>query len=235
MNRLFTFYLLPMKTSGLLLFLFLFGFVSAFAQPEFKSISLSGNQDLKPVNVVVSEEIYLGKSSLKVTDRGENSEVKFLKLSGLNFGNGTIELQLAGKPAEGSFEQARGFVGLAFRINADNSKFECIYLRPTNGRADDQVRRNHSVQYISFPDFPWYKLRKDFPEKYESYVDLVPGEWTKIKIEVMGEKAKLFVGENSQPSLIVNDLKLGSETSGEIGLWIGPGTEAHFANLLIKP
>jgi hypothetical protein len=52
------------------------------------------------------------------------------------------------------------------------SGFECFYLRPTNGRADDQVRRNHSVQYISFRGFPWYRLES--PEKYESYTDLVP-------------------------------------------------------------
>jgi signal peptidase I len=36
-------------------------------------------------------------------------------------------------------------------------------------------------------------LRKEFPEKYESYVDLVAGEWTRVKIEVRGEKARLYV------------------------------------------
>ena len=81
-----------------------------------------------------------------------------------------IEIDISGKPAETSSEQARGFVGIAFRINNENSKFECIYLRPTNGRADEQIRRNHSVQYTSYPDFPWFKLRKDFPEKYEGAV-----------------------------------------------------------------
>jgi hypothetical protein len=66
-----------------------------------------------------------------------------------------------------------------------------FYLRPTNGRADDQVRRNHSAQYISSPEFPWYLLRKEFPEKYESY--FVPGEWTKMRIEVKGNRATLSV------------------------------------------
>jgi hypothetical protein len=28
-----------------------------------------------------------------------------------------------------------------------------VYIRPTNGRADDQVRRNHSTQYISMPEY----------------------------------------------------------------------------------
>jgi hypothetical protein len=204
-----------------------------FAQPNVDSISLTNNNDLSPVNVSTSLETYLAKESIKVVDNGENSEVKFVKIRNYNFKNGIIEIDISGKPAENSSEQARGFVGIAFRINNDNSKFECIYLRPTNGRADDQIRRNHSVQYVSYPDFPWYDLRKAFPEKYESYVDLVPGEWTKIKIEINGEKAKLYVHGNSQPTLIVNDLKLGSDNQGNIGLWIGPGTEAYFTNLRI--
>lgn len=150
------------------------------------------------VNVLASEETYLGKRSLKITDNGNNTELKFLKIGNLNFSNGIIEIDVSGKPAQTSSRDARGFVGIAFRIADDNSRFECIYLRPTNGRAEEQERRNHSVQYISYPDFPWHKLRKDFPEKYESYVDLQPGEWTKIKIEVEGNKAKLYVRGNSR-------------------------------------
>lgn len=155
-------------------------------------------------------------------------------LTATNFADGVIEVDLAGRPGSGAVEAARGFVGVAFRVAADVSRFECFYLRPTNGRAEDQVRRNHSAQYISFPEFPWQRLRKQFPEMYESYVDLAPGEWTKVKIEARGRKARLFVHGAAQPSLIVNDLKLG-ETSGAVGLWIGPGTEAHFANLRVTP
>jgi hypothetical protein len=206
---------------------------TTFAQTEKDSIPLFKNKDLIFVNVVATEETYLGKESLKVVDKGENTEVKFVKISNLNLKNCIIEIDVAGKPSEGSSDLARGFVGIAFRINNDDSNFECIYLRPTNGRAEDQVRRNHSVQYISYPDFPWFKLRKDFPEKYETYVDLVTGEWTKIRIEIMGENAKLYVHGSAQPTLIVNDLKLGAEAHGSIGLWIGPGTEAHFSNLQI--
>ena len=222
-----------MKTTYFLILLLLFLTNTIFGQFKTDSIALLENNDLTSVNVKASVETYLGKKSLKVIDTGENTEVKFVKISNSDFKNGIIEIDVSGKPSETSTELARGFVGIAFRINSDNSRFECIYLRPTNGRADDQIRRNHSVQYISYPDFPWFKLRKDFPEKYESYVDLIAGEWTKIKIEVNGDKAKLYVHGNSQPTLIVNDLKLGADTKGSLGLWIGPGTEAHFSNLLI--
>jgi hypothetical protein len=61
-------------------------------------------------------------------------------------------------------------------------------------------------------------------------VDLVLGEWTKIKIEVSGVKARLFVNDSPQPVLIVSDLKHG-DSEGAVALWIGLGTEGYFANL----
>ena len=84
----------------------------------------------------------------------------------------------------GAPEGARGFVGIAFRVQGDLRTYDAFYLRPTNGRADDQVRRNHSAQYISHPDWPWFRFGRNFRRKYESYVDLVPGTWTKVRIEV---------------------------------------------------
>ena len=53
-----------------------------------------------------------------------------------------------------------------------------------------------------------------------------------MKIEVNGIRARLYVGGALQPTLIVNDLKRGV-TSGAIGLWVGPGTEAYFRNLQV--
>ena len=53
-----------------------------------------------------------------------------------------------------------------------------------------------------------------------------------MRIEVEGVRARLFVNGAAQPALVVNDLKRGV-TSGSVGLWIGPGTEAYFRNLHI--
>jgi hypothetical protein len=50
-------------------------------------------------------------------------------------------------------------------------------------------------------------VRSENPGKYDSYVDLVPGQWTKLKIEVEERSARLYVNEAEQPTLIVNDLK----------------------------
>ena len=176
---------------------------------------------------------YKGRRSIKVTEDGEvgNGEA-YAIVKGPDFRNGTIDVELAGVPAASAGPAARGFIGVAFRIR--DGKFEYIYLRPTNGRADDQVRRNHSTQYSSFPDFDFARSRKEAPEKYESYVDLEAGVWTRVRIVVQGTTARLFVHGAAQPALIVNDLKLG-DSSGAVAIWIGPGTEGYFTGLSIKP
>ncbi|WP_018621492.1 hypothetical protein [Spirosoma luteum] len=222
------------------LVLTILGGSAAMAQPGQRKMLLNSLGGILPVKAQVSVETYLGKVSVRVVDsvmanNTAGSEVTHAKIRNQRFHNGSIELELAAKPLATAGEAARGFVGIAFRMADDESKFECIYLRPTNGRAEDQVRRNHSVQYVSYPDYPWQRFRKETPEKYESYVDLVAGEWTKIRIEVQGDKARLYVHGASQPTLIVNDLKHGPNQAGAIGLWIGYGTDAHFANLVVTP
>lgn len=202
------------------------------ALAQLKSIALDSVDALIQHKVKAESVTYKGKKAVKVTDAQRiEDEDRLVIVKGVEFGDGVIEAEISGEPGPGAAGGARGFVGIAFRVAADVSKFECFYLRPTNGRAEDQERRNHSAQYISFPGFPWSKLRKETPSKYESYVDLQPGEWTKVRIEVKGEKARLFVHGNAQPVLIVNDLKQTSAMTGGIALWTGPGTVAHFTGL----
>jgi len=135
----------------------------------------------------------------------------------------------------GAPEGARGFVGIAFRVRPDQRTYDAFYLRPTNGRSDDQLRRNHAAQYVSHPDWPWYRLREETPGRYESYVDVEPGKWIRLRIEVHGERARLFVNGQSQPTLVVNDLKTGAQGRGAIALWIDNSTVAHFRDLRITP
>jgi hypothetical protein len=153
----------------------------------------------------------------------------------VQFSDGMIEAEIAGAPAPGAPGDARGFVGIAFRVHDDLKTYDAFYIRPTNGRAEDQERRNHSAQYISHPDYTWARLRKETPSKYESYVDLMPGVWTKIRIEVHGDKARLYVNGQEQPTLVVNDVKSGAQGKGGVALWIGPGAIGHFRNLTVRP
>jgi len=183
-------------------------------------------------NVSIAQTNYKGRSAIKVVaNPNASNATSYALLKDVTFRDGVIEVDLAGLPAAGAAAGARGFIGIAFRIQGDGH-YEYIYLRPTNGRADDQVRRNHSTQYSSYPDFDFARSRQESPEKYESYVDLQPGVWTRYKIEVQGRNARLYVNGVEQPCLIVNDLKLDPRDGG-VALWVGPGTEGYFSNLKI--
>ena len=178
---------------------------------------------------------YRGSKAVHITQApGAQGEDTLAIVSGTELRDGVIEVDLAGAPAPGAFGDARGFIGVAFRVQPDAARFELLYLRPTNGRAEDQLRRNHSTQYVSFPDWPWQRTRQETPGLYESYVDLEPGVWTKLKIVLAGDKARLYVHGTEQPCLIVNGLKL-PPAAGGIGLWTGPGTDGYFANLRVAP
>jgi hypothetical protein len=201
-----------------------------------KSVALP-LEKLELHNVTAESVSYQGRRAVRVTDSASDEVGDAGRLAvvpGSSLQDGTIEVNLSGDTLPNVGPGARGFVGIAFRLSADRTHFECFYLRPKNGRSDDQLQRNHSAQYISIPGFPWQKLRSETPGKYESYVDLVAGEWTGVKIQVAGSSARLYVNGAAQPVLVVNDLKQ-SPTSGSVALWVGPGTVAHFADLKITP
>src|SRR5207302_9434228 len=134
-------------------------------------------------NVTTEWVTYKGRRALRVIDTAPPDVADGIQLVIFNkteFRDGTIQIELTGEPSPTARSTApRGFVGVAFRVNLDAAKdvakYECFYLRPTNGRADDQVRRNHSTQYISHPDFPWFRLRKESPGEIRELCRRCPG------------------------------------------------------------
>ena len=204
------------------------------------TLSLSDASQVRPRNVTVEAVRYGGSEALEVRQtgpyRGFDTDT-FAFVPGLDFHDGTIELDVAGSLLPGAPPDARGFIGVAFRIDAESGGFasEGFYIRPTNGRAEDQVRRNRSTQYFSYPGYDFDRLRREAPGRYESYVDLVPEEWTHLRIEVSGASAQFYVGGAAQPALIVRDLKRGADAHGTVGLFVGVGTDGHFRNLSVRP
>ena len=150
------------------------------------------------------------------------------------FRDGIIEVDVASVLAPDAPSYARGFIGLAFRIG-DDQRFETVYLRPTNSQADDQVRRNRTIQYAAYPDFTFPRLRLEEPGKYETYADISMDEWINMRLEIAGARAELFINDAASPVLNVTDLKLGAARSGGIGLWIEAGTIGYFSGLKIQP
>jgi hypothetical protein len=211
-----------------------------FAEGNALTLPLSDASQVRPRNVTVQAVRYGGGEALEVRQtgpyRGFDTDT-FAFVPGLDFHDGTIEVDVAGSLLPDAPPDARGFIGIAFRIDADSGSFACegLYIRPTNGRAEDQIRRNRSTQYFSYPGYDFDRLRRETPGRYESYADLVPGEWTHLRIEVSGTSARLYVGTAAQPALIVRDLKRGPDAHGTVGLFVGVGTDGHFRNLSVRP
>lgn len=231
-----------MKMTKIILIAFVF--ITAALNTAAQTIKFEG-REFDIANVKVSVVKLNGEKVLRV-ERNLNSlpfdvnnlsatvdEPTFVKLKNITLDSAIIEVKVLSRLLKNAPDFARGFIGVAFRISDSNTKYESIYIRPINVRVDDQVRRNHSIQYYSYPDYKFDRLRKESPERYESYADMEMNKWITMRIEVKDAQAKLFLDNNKQPSLIVNDLKHGADLSGAIALWVDIGTEGYFKDLKI--
>lgn len=157
----------------------------------------------------------------------------YVKLTNVVMENGTIEVKMLSRIMENSpFPAARGFIGVAYRVDQENRNFDAIYLRPSNGRADDQLRRNHTVQYFSYPDYKFSRLRKEANGLYETYADVGLNEWIDVRIDFQGKKADLYINNQKFPSFIVTEM-LGTSKKGSIALWVDIGTVGYFKDLKV--
>jgi hypothetical protein len=176
---------------------------------------------LRPVNREVTK--LAGKSDgVHVTERMGPG---LIWIEGTDFSDGTIELDVRGRDV---FQQS--FVGVAFHGKDDNT-YDAVYMRPFNFRATDPDRHRHAVQYMASPDYDWPRLRKEFPNRFESAVDpsVAPTGWVPLKIVVHGQTVQAFVGSATSPTLDVR--RLGQQDRGKIGLWTGNNSDGDFANL----
>lgn len=200
-----------------------------------QTIKLEASQ-LEAHQTYMSVEKLMGKQVLRVEKDSTLKAVDeptYVRIKGLDFQDGIIEVKVLSRLLKTARPSDRGFIGVAFRIDEQHSKFEGIYIRPTNGRAEDQARRNHSIQYFSYPNFKFDRLRKEAPETFETYADMGLNEWITMRIEVKAKEAKLFLNNSQYPVLVVKDLKLGDKVSGGIGLWVDVGTEGYFRDLMV--
>jgi len=166
---------------------------------------------------------------IPLTD-GNKSGISMTGISWLKdtqFSAGVIEVDLRGKDI---FQKS--FIGIVFH-GVDTLTHDVVYFRPFNFRAEDPIRKIHAVQYVSHPDHPWDRLRKEKNGIYEKAIDPPPvaTEWFHACIEVGEKQVKVFVNGAKTPSLVVD--KLNDRKTGMIGLW-NEGDNGEFANLVIK-
>lgn len=197
-----------------------------------QKIKLTEN-NLTPVGIYLSEGKLKGSKVVRAVKDSAiiaDDEATYARINTIEFSQGTIEVKVLSRILKTAPSHARGFIGVAFHINEDNSKFEAIYIRPSNAMSDDQLRRNRSTQYFAYPDFKFSDSRKSAPGVYESYEDMELNKWIAVKIVVKGKQAKLYLDGRKEPSLIVNDLRL---SKGGIGLFVDIGTEGFFKDLTV--
>lgn len=218
--------------------------MSAFGQKQTLALR---KQTFELHNVTGSIIKFEGKDVLKIERdlealpfdvnniEGTVDEPHYARLLGLeDFENGTIEVKMYSQLQDPPpYPGVAGFIGIYFRIKEDDSAFEGIYLRPRVGRATRQFSRNHAVQYISYPHAKFDTLRKSYPPgSYEGSAPVSLKEWIKMRIEVNGETAEMFIDDMKYSSFIV-DKMLGKHKTGGVGLYVDIGTIGYFKDLKV--
>lgn len=204
------------------------------------------NQNFELHNVTGDIVKFEGKKALRI-ERDLNAipfdstrieetvdEPHYARLLGLeDFENGTIEVKMYSElKVPAPYSGIAGFIGLYFRVLEDDSAFESIYVRPKVGRSANQLHRNHTVQYFSYPDYKFDTLRKIAPFRYEGSAPVALNEWFTMRIEVNGETAELFINDMKYSSFIV-DKMLGTSKKGFVGLYVDIGTIGYFRDLKV--
>ena len=136
----------------------------------------------------------------------------FIYLNDVSFLNGTIEFDI-------NFSSLRNFPGVLFRIYQPGN-FEEFYIRPHQSGNPD------ANQYTPvFNGLTGWQLYHG--SQYATPVDYTFNQWHHLKIEVKGNKAKVFYDDMERPLLNIDELKQ-KTIAGTLGL--RTFTNVHFAN-----
>jgi hypothetical protein len=160
-------------------------------------------------------------------------EPTYFKLIDVDFEDGIIEVKMYSQIQNPSpFRLAQGFIGIAFRIDHKDDAYESIYLRLKVGRSENQLSRNHTVQYYAYPEFKFDKLRKEAPGMYETTAPVNINEWITMRMEVSGEKVYLYINDAKYSTFVVEKMK-GKTKHGSVALWVDIGTIGYFKDLKV--
>jgi sugar lactone lactonase YvrE len=135
-------------------------------------------------------------------------------LKDVDFQNGVVEVDVA---ASGS----RCFPGISFR-RQDNENGESFYIRPHKSGKSDALQYAPVIQGMS----GWQLYNGD---GFTASAELPVETWIHIRLEFAGTQARVFLNDETAPSLVVHDLKHGL-SKGSVGLIGENGESARFAN-----
>ena len=215
-----------MKTTKTYLLVIAFGLFSIHLLGQ-DAINLSEKHKNNKIEALNRTITFYGDSNEAIEMNAENSSGIGI-IEGVAFETGLIEIELLGENNPG-----KSFIGIAFNIQNDET-YEAIYFRPFNFVAEEQVRKEHMLQYIYHPEFTWRKLREERTGEFENEISTPPNPdtWFKASIRINSETIEVFVNEASEPDLTVK--RLTQEKSKKIGVWTGYGSSGRFRNLVIR-
>jgi hypothetical protein len=197
----------------------------------------------KPIGVVAEGKRSEGRPALRVvldpakragklgTDFGDEPTFVLLPVT---ISDGIIEVDVLSRLLPDAPDYARGFVGIAYRIQGEGQIYESVYIRPQNGlRLSPPPPRNvRAVQYYAYPDWKFDRLRQEDPDGgYEAAADIAPGEWIALRLELDGPRLGAYV--NGVEVLRLRQAKA-MPKEGHIGLWVDIGTDGYFSNLRVS-
>lgn len=199
--------------------------------PNLVQVSAGHFKEREAVAVVLTEE---AQRALLLPGSAGNGPS--FAMPAMEFADGTIEVDLAARINGRGQPDVRGFVGVAFHIADDLGTFEAVYLRMTNGSRNvpppPAPRNVFAIQYISYPDRYWRRLRQEHPNRYEKAAPVAIDSWHRLRLEIDGGSLRALV--DGVEVMTVSDLRYPGR-KGRIGLWVDDGTEAFFANLSVSP
>ena len=144
-------------------------------------------------------------------------------LKGVEFQDGIIEVDVA-------VDGRRSYPGIIFRLESPLNR-ERIYIRPHRaGLYEDAVQYVPTINGID----GWQLYTGT---GYTAPVSLPEGKWIHLRLEVKGDRGRVFIGNSDRPNLEIFHLEHGT-SKGKIGL-LGPvdGSAyfSHFSYTLQKP
>ena len=172
---------------------------------------------------------------IKPEDNMEPDVPTYARVLDSDFHDGTIEVDVRARLSPWADIDCRGFIGIAFRANADDTEFEGFYVRPRNGRScTEPQRRIHTMQYFSYPGYTFAYFRERGIADYEAKADIDMDEWVHIKAEVAGSEGRFYVNDMETPALVVPKMFHGADARGGVGLYVDNGTDGLFRNLRVS-
>lgn len=190
-----------------------------------------------PVHTNLSKEYLEGEPVLRVTKKDkimQFDENTLVKVRDLDFHNGVVKVKMLSRLLPDAPDFARGFIGIVFRVNEDDSEFESFYIRPTNAMTDDPVRRAHGCQYFSYPGYTFAYFREFGITEFEAPIRNGLNEWVELKAVIEDDRARFYLNDEAEPVLTVDHMKHGKDARGSVGFFSEIGTEAFFKDLEVE-